>query len=526
MRPVQFNSVRSLHPGRSAFDLSYQKKLTCDMGQLVPVMCDEVVPGDRFIIGNRALTRMMPLVAPVMHEINMYVHYFFVPYRLLNEDFEDFITGGIDGDDTTSLDLWIYDANNHPVDLPYSSNLIWDYMGMPMNAGAPVACSGVRPMSFPRDAYNLVYNEYYRDETLQEEVGLNNEYILYRNWEKDYFTSALLWQQRGTAPALPITGTVHPDFTDAVHAVNQPGGAPVSDWSVAVDATNDLLFTNSSPATGVYNAHIIDALNKADIDLSGATTFDVADLRNAFQIQRWMERNARAGARYIESLQSHFGVSPRDERLQRPEYIGGSRVPLIISEVLQTAPATSTENTPQGTMSGHGITVSDAFCGKYTAQEYGLIIGIMSIMPRLSYSSQGVNRQWLRRTRYEFYWPEFAHLSEQEIYQGEINVSANSVFNLTPIGFQGKYDEMRVKQNMVVGKMRDDFDFWHLSRQFTFATATPLNETFVCCEGDSAELKRIFAVTDEPGFFVDFANIIKAIRPIPFIAEPGLIDHD
>jgi hypothetical protein len=510
----QFQKVKSLYPGKSAFDLSYEKKLTCDMGQLIPVLCEEAVPGDYWQIGNRALTRMMPMVAPVMHEINMYVHYFFVPYRLLSEEgeggwgsWEDFITGGVYGDDETELPLWI--PASPPLKASQVSDLtLWDYMGFPMDTtlDTPIDCDGVYPLAFPRSAYNLIYNEYYRDETLQEEISWANEFITYRNWEKDYFTSAQLWQQRGTAPALPISGT-----TSAVWDANDLSGPS----PMQTDGT-DLPWSGTTQ----------DTLNNNTVDLSVASTFDIADLRNAFQIQRWMERNARAGARYIEVIQSHFGESPRDERLQRPEYIGGSKVPLVISEVLQTGPATSTENTPQGTMSGHGITVSDAYCGKYKVKEYGLIMGIMSIMPRLSYSSQGVNRQWLRRTRYDFYWPEFAHLSEQAIEKGELCATTSAAHNNAVFGFQGRYDEMRVKDNMVVGKMRKDFDIWHLSRQFNVVTPPALTDDFIQCLGDSEEFKRIFAVTDEPGFFVNFGNVLKAVRPLPYIAEPGLIDHD
>lgn len=505
-RLAQFQNVRSNNPGRSAFNLSYSKKLTCDIGQLIPVLCDEAIPGDHWQIGNRALTRMMPMVAPVMHEINMYVHYFFVPNRLLFDDWEEFITGGIEGDDETSLPTWT-PVTSAPSGYIYSSGFIWDYLGLPCNltTGLPFTPTSIEPIDFPRTAYNLIYNEYYRDETLQTEIPLDNERILFRNWEKDYFTSSLLWQQRGTAPALPISGT-----TSAV-------------WSSTITASDTPSY---NATTHLPNVLFADMLNNNTVDLASATTFDVADLRNAFQIQRWLERNARAGARYTEVLQSHFGISPRDERLQRPEYIGGSKVPLIISEVLQTGPATSTENTPQGTMSGHGITVSDAFCGSYKVHEYGLIVGLMSIMPRLSYSSQGVPRQWFKRTRYDYYWPEFANLSEQEVYKGELCSTSSGAHNTAIFGYQGRYDELRVKENQVVNKMRNDFDFWHLSRKFDPVSPPALNDDFTVCNGQDAEIKRIFAVTDEPGFFVDFGNIIKAIRPIPYIAEPGLIDHD
>ena len=192
MKP--FKSVRNNNPPRSVFNLSYEKKFTADMAQLIPVMIDEVVPGDFFKIGNQAVIRFQPLVAPILHEINMYVHYFFVPYRLLWEDWEDFISGGVDGNDSSTPPIW--DPAN------YAKGSLWDYCGFPILDPA-----GAYPLDFPRRAYNFIYNEYYRDQTLQSEVALTNESILNRCWEKDYFTSSLPWQQRGTAPALPISGT-------------------------------------------------------------------------------------------------------------------------------------------------------------------------------------------------------------------------------------------------------------------------------------------------------------------------------
>lgn len=502
-----FENVGSLNPSRSVFDLSYEKKFTCDMGQLIPVLCDEMVPGDFFQFGNEAVIRFQPLVAPILHEVNMYLHLFFVPYRILwdnagTDNWETFISGGVDGDETPILPRW------EPTNTAQGS--LWDYMGFPVG----IDPDGAYPIDMPRRAYNLVWNEYYRDESLQTEVALTNESILNRCWEKDYFTSSLLWQQRGTAPALPISGTTFADFTNAV------GGS-----QAYADINSVLLDFNGTPArnkiqtqSGLYNANLLTALNKNEVDLSSATTFDIADLRLAFQIQKWMERNARAGARYTEFLRAHFGVAPRDERLQRPEYIGGSKSPVIFSEVLQTSSTDVTS--PQGNLAGHGLTVSQSYCGKYHATEYGLVIGLMSVMPRTAYS-QGINRQWLRRTKYDFYFPEFVNLSEQAIENAEICATASSAHNTSIFGYQGRYDEMRTKDNMICGQMRDTFDYWHLGRQFDTATPPTLNDDFVEC----VPRKDIFAVPSEPGLIVSFGNIIKAIRPLPIMGEPGLIDH-
>lgn len=490
-----FQTVSSRNPARSVFDLSYSKKFDGDMGILYPVMCDEVVPGDIFKIGNQALIRFAPMVAPVMHEIDCIVHYFFVPYRILWDDWEDFITSGEDGTDTSTLNRWTPTS--------YGVGSLWDYLGFPPT----IIPLSALPLTFPRDAYNLIWNEFYRDETIQTAVALTAENLLYRNWEKDYFTSALLSQQKGTAPALPISGT-----TSAVFNTNN---------FLSSAGTNTLQFSDTASTAGFYvqnatgAANAEDTLNDNVVDFASASTFDVADLRLAFQIQRWMERNNRAGTRYTEFLRSHFGVSPRDDRLDRPEYIGGTRSPIIISEVLQTS---ETDTTPQGELAGHGINVSNGYAGTYRVEEFGLIMGLMSIMPKPSYQI-GVNRQWLRTTRYDFYFPEFANLSEQAIIRAELYPTAVANENTTIFGYQGRYDEMRVKHDMCVGLMRTDFDYWHISRQF--GSAPTLDDTFLKC----VPRKDFLAVPAESTFFVEFGNLIKAFRPLPIQAEPGLIDH-
>lgn len=517
-----FASVGNLQVGKSVFDLSYEKKFTCDMGELIPVLCDELVPGDFVKLGNEAIIRFQPLVAPILHEINMFVHYFFVPYRLLwnaqtredlseSGDWEEFITGGADGANADTIPLW------SPVDSS-SKGTLWDYMGMPLVADP----DGYLPIDFPRRAYNLVYNEFYRDENLISPVAWDNDDILIRSWEKDYFTSLLPWQQRGTAPALPISGSV--PVTGIGAKGNSYASGPVSvyetDGSGTVNYANYKVIDAASDPAGVFRVEE-DPNNTGypniRAELDNATTFDVADLRLAFQIQNWMERNARSGARYTEFLRAHFGISPRDERLQRPEYIGGSKSAVIVSEVLQTS---QTDTTPQGTLAGHGLSASSNYVGKYKASEFGLVIGIMSVMPKPVYNSQGINRQWLRETRYDFYFPEFANLSEQAVEAGEIFVTtASSSTSETILGYQGRYDEMRIKQNLICDDMRDTYDYWHLSRQFS--SSPTLNQSFLEC----VPRKDIFAAPSEPGLIISFGNLIKAFRPIPIQAEPGLIDH-
>lgn len=503
MKGNPFQSVQALRPGMSVFDLSYMKTFTCDMGQLIPVMCDEMVPGDIFKIGNQSVIRFQPLVAPILHEINAYVHYFFVPYRLLWDGWEDFISGGLNGSDSSTPPV---------IDkLPKAVGQLDDYLGIP-----PLVTftdSSV-PSAFPRYAYNLVYNEYYRDQTLQSESPIQNYVIQNRNWEKDYFTSSLPWQQRGTAPALPISGTTNAEWAASLFV------SDLTDDSnkVSIGTMNAIVgheaHAKTNQTQGMANNRAF--LNDNVVDLSAATTFNVADLRLVFQIQKWMERNARSGVRYTEFLRSHFGVSPRDDRLQRPEYVGGSKSPVIISEVLQTS---ETATSPQGNMAGHGISASSTYCGKYRATEYGVMLGILSVMPRTMYQ-QGVSRQWLRRTKYDFYFPEFANLSEQAITNAELYVSGNDSTDKAIFGYQGRFDEMRTKQNMVCGQMRDTFSYWHLGR--VFATQPYLNSSFITC----VPRKDIFAAPSEPGLIVQFANLIKAWRPMPIQSNPGLIDHN
>lgn len=498
-----YQSVKKNIPGRSIQDLTYAKLFNCDMGQLIPVVHDEVVPGDIINIGNEIIIRAQPLVAPVLHEINATVHYFFIPYRLLWTDWEKFITGGPEGDDNSTPPTWEPDSANGKDDL-YS---LWDYFGFPK---LTAVTKNYFPLDFPRRGYNFVFNHWYRDETLQTEVALDNEDILIRNWEKDYFTSSLPWQQRGVAPALPISGFTSAEWTDNIFSTSPA----VEAKNVQVENYDNEGTFHVDGANAKENA--VRMFNTNTVDLSSASTFDVSDLRLVFQIQKWLERNARSGARYTEFLQAHFGVSPTDERLDRPEYIGGTKQPIIISEVLQTSSTDAVS--PQGNLAGHGISADNKHAGKYRVEEYGMILGLMSIMPRTQYS-QGINRQWWRETRYDFYSPEFANLSEQAVLNAELYYTGNDNQDDNIFGYQGRYDEMRTKQDLFCGAMRDTLSYWHLGRKFD--SLPGLNETFIKC----IPRKDIFAVPSEPGFIVHINNLITAVRPLPIQSEPGLVDH-
>lgn len=517
--PSIYEGQRALAPRRSAFNLSYSKQFACDLGQLIPVMCDEVVPGDIFKIGAEVVVRFNPMLTPVLHEINAYVHYFFVPYRLLDTSWEDFITGGVNGTDTYTLPRWTPTGSGVTNDDGTTLNdnaigSLWDFFGFPTG----VIPTGALPLAYVRRAYNRVWNEYYRDETLQTAISEDSTVVKNRAWEKDFFTSALPWQQRGTAPALPLSGTTNASFSaNAMTAVTIAADAYLGTLATADNLLHVGSTTGAGNSTKIANAKA--GLSDNVVSFAGATTFNVSDLRLAFQIQKWMERNARGGARYTEFLKNHFGVSPRDDRLNRSEYLGGTKMPVQVSEVLQTSEAGTT---PQGTMAGHGLVAGADFCASYKVVEYGVIIGIMSIMPKPAYY-QGVNRQWLRTTRYDFYSPEWAHLSEQAVIRAEVYANGVSGDNLTVFGYQGRFNEMRSKQNMVCGLMRPGVgnlgQTWNMVR--AFGSAPALNETFIRC----VPRKEWLAVTNQPACLVHFANKIKAIRPLPIESDPGLIDH-
>lgn len=501
----QFQTVPTNRPGRSLFDLSYVNKLTGDMGYLIPIMCDESVPGDSWDIHAECVIRFQPQVAPILHRVDLYVHYYYVPYRLLWEDWEEFITGGEDGTNSDTLPTWIPSSA-----AVTAEETLWDYLGFPTGTDP----DGAYPLDFPRRAYNMIYNQYYRQEELIPEVALTDENLKIRAWSKDYFTSAQPDQQKGVAGALPVTisGTgvaewATGDFNDTTTVPSRLGfnaspGYPqlYIDGDVGSELTNAVNFFNA---------------NEVDFSAATATTFDVADLRLAFQIQRWQELNQRAGNRYVEFLRAHFSCGPRDERLQRAEYIGGIKSNVIFSEVLQTS---ESDGTPQGTMAGHGIAVATQNAARYFSNEFGLIMGILSVMPRPAYQ-QGINRQWLRETRYDFYFPEFANLSEQQILRREIYATDVAADNIEPFGFQGQYDEMRVKHDQVHGQFRTTYNYWHLGR--IFGSAPELNQTFLEC----VPRKDFLAAPSEPAMLINFGNMIKCARPMPLQANPGLVDH-
>ncbi len=558
-----FSSVLGNKVGRSVFDLSHVKRFTCDMGQLIPVYFDECVPGDTRKIGMQCVTRFQPLVAPILDSVDLTVHYFFVPTRLLmdkEDDWNTFLTGGISGtDESVSLPLYkfIYmDGSPTVSQNPFSNGIVkgkyslWDYFGLPLsptdNYQNIVDVNSVN--GFCQRSYNLVWNEFYRDPNLVGPCSLENATLLYRSWKKDYFTTALPWQQRGVAPALPLSGTLPVDNLFGNDFWLGTSANPVLFNTDSTNARLRVLSNNAEPVnSGVFSTYETESNTNRNIigvegrlhwdrnsftpsvNLGNTATFDVATLRQAFQIQRWLELNARGGVRYTEFLRSHFGISPRDEVLGRPQYIGGTKSNIVISEVLQTSQTTETETSsktkgsPQGNLAGHGLGATSDYICTYTAKEFGYIIGIASWMPKPSYQ-QGVNRIFTRKTKFDFYFPEFAHLSEQAVTKGEIFATGTSA-DKEIFGYQGVYNEMRYTPSFNCADMRDTFSYWHLGRIFTEAPS--LNAGFLTTNSkySGGIRKDIFASQDEPGLLVQFANLIKAIRPLPVYGTPGFVDH-
>lgn len=510
---------------KNVFDLTHDLKGSGKMGVLMPFLCMDVIPGDKVSISSATLLRFAPMIAPVMHRVSVYQHYFFVPNRILWDNWEDFITGGKDGNANPT---WPYLDWNTGGGINLKGSL-GDYLGLPLQGRTNVS-------AFPFAAYQAIYNEYYRDQNLTDEkpyklvdgqngnssttdTSLNR--IRLRAWQHDYFTSALPFTQRGPEAMIPI-GDEAPivQKLDAQGKVENmwivdagflPGQATQVGLSLDSGTSPDLGKTQMVANT--QGGVSIDFSNSHFADLSQATASSISDLRRAFKLQEWLEKAARGGARYTEVIKSFFGVTSSDARLQRPEYLGGSMTPVKISEVLQTS---ETGSTPQANMSGHAVAVGQNKHISMFAEEHGYIMGIMSIMPKTAYQ-QGVPKHFRRFDKFEYYWPQFAHIGEQEITGTEIYLTDSSQTNKEVFGYIPRYSEYKYMNDKVCGDFRDTLDFWHLGRKFGSKPA--LNEDFIMC--DPLEVDRIFAVQDgTDNLWFQVLNTIKAARPMPYFGEP------
>lgn len=522
-----FSHIPLRRPKKNVFDLSHDVKLSLDMGQLIPIYVEDIVPGDKFRVRTEVMLRFAPMLAPIMHRVNVYTHFFFIPYRLLWKDWEDFITGGRTGTVSPIFPSFVLTDSGI-----VRKGTLFDYLGFPAGQTLP---SGYSISSLPFFAYQLIYDQYYRDQNLEAPVVEQNlplvsgvrsisygffngsssgAAIRYRAWEKDYFTSALPWAQRGGEVNLPFSGEAPVDWKIA--SSNSKLGELVG--TTGAGGTANLADVGVGAATGSIPSST--RLN-ASVDFSNASSVTINDLRRSIKLQEWLEKNARGGARYIEQIFSHFGVKSSDARLQRVEFLGGGKTPVMISEVLQTSGSPAADSplteTPLATMAGHGISVGSTHEFTRFFEEHGIVMGIMSVMPKTAYQ-QGTPRMFTKFDKFDYYFPEFAHLGEQEIKNKELYTMNSQEYNEGTFGYTPRYAEYKYRESRVCGDFRDQLNYWHLGR--IFSSAPNLNSSFV--HPDSSTLNRIFAVQDDntQHLWCQVYHNIKAVRPMPKFGAP------